>query len=400
MGFVSLLKGKIDSNNSSATPLGISGVFTGAAVNISQFGVIFVNVFSDVASATDGLMIQQSVDGINWDHDDVYTVPAGTGKNYSINPYANFFRIVYTNGAVEQATFRLQVVLKNVASKYSSHRIQDSIVDEDDAELVKSVLSGQSDIDGSFENVSTYREALQIDAALVHRVGISEHTRRTIGAATTLDVPASSGDTVINVAATTGFIVGDLVILYNTTITERGHFHLTAVDPGVSVTLNRPIDNDLEIGDHMDEVQIGMNQIGSLASPLSFRVTPIGSERFQITRILTTMLDSSAMDDGKFGGLAELTNGVIIRVCNDGVIRTLTHWRSNADLKDDMYDVTYSDKAPAGQFGLSSRWTFTKGEFVVDLDGATGDYFEILIQDDLTDLDDFEVKAQGRLFGS
>ena len=106
-----------------------------------------------------------------------------------------------------------------------------------------------------------------------------------------------------------------------------------------------------------------------------------------------------AMDDGKFGGLNALPNGVVIRLFTNGVYQTLTHWKSNADLKDDMYDVTYSAKAPTGQHGLSSRWTFTKGGFVADLDGTTGDYLEVLIQDDLTGLLDFEVKGQGRLFG-
>jgi len=65
----------------------------------------------------------------------------------------------------------------------------------------------------------------------------------------------------------------------------------------------------------------------------------------------------------------------------------------------DMYDLTYAAKPPAGQYGLIARWTFTRAQFVADLDGATGDYLECLIQDDLTDLDSFQIKGQGRLFG-
>ena len=36
---------------------------------------------------------------------------------------------------------------------------------------------------------------------------------------------------------------------------------------------------------------------------------------------------------------------------------------------------------------------------MADLDGANGDCLEVLVQDDLTGLLDFELKAQGRLFG-
>jgi len=105
-----------------------------------------------VASAVDGLQIQQSSDGTNWDHCDEFSIPATTGKNFSINPYAKWMRVVYTNGATGQTAFRLQTILK-ATGRPSSHRIQDSIVDDDDAELVKSVLTGK-DPDGHFHNVT------------------------------------------------------------------------------------------------------------------------------------------------------------------------------------------------------------------------------------------------------
>jgi hypothetical protein len=144
-------EGKVDDNNSSSTPLGGGAAFTGTATEILDYGIVFVSVYADVASATDGLSIEQSSDGTNWDHKDVYTVPAGGAKNYSINPHARYVRVVYTNGAGVQAAFRLQTVLKG-NSKPSSHRIQDSISDDDDAELSKSVITGKDAV-GNFLNV-------------------------------------------------------------------------------------------------------------------------------------------------------------------------------------------------------------------------------------------------------
>ncbi len=78
------LKGVISTINSSSAPLGIGGVFTGVSEDVTDFGTVEISVYSDVASATDGLSIEFSSDGSNWDHKDVYTVPAATGKNYSV----------------------------------------------------------------------------------------------------------------------------------------------------------------------------------------------------------------------------------------------------------------------------------------------------------------------------
>jgi hypothetical protein len=139
--------------NSSATPLAAGATFTGTAEAINGYGIIYVNVYSDVASATDGLHIDQSSDGTNWDHCDEFTIPAATGKNFSINPYAKWLRVRYINGGTEQTAFRLQTILKNTG-KSSSHRIADAIISDDDAELVKSVLTGIGP-DDVFRNVMT-----------------------------------------------------------------------------------------------------------------------------------------------------------------------------------------------------------------------------------------------------
>ncbi len=150
--------GVMDSNNSSHTPLGIDAVFTGTATDILQYSIIFVTVFADQASATDGLVIEQGhtetdVAGIHWDNKDLFTIPASTAKTFSINPVMQYLRIRYTNGGVAQTAFRLHVVYKRSNALASSHRIQDSIVDDDDAELVKSVLTAKSD-SGVFVNIT------------------------------------------------------------------------------------------------------------------------------------------------------------------------------------------------------------------------------------------------------
>jgi hypothetical protein len=149
-----VLRGDVDNNNSSTDTLLKNVSFTGEACEILDYAIININVFSDVASATDGLSIQQSSDGTNWDVTDDYTVPGNTGKTYSIQTAAKYFRIVYTNGGSDQGVFRLQTLLKKTNTKPSSHRIQDPIIDDDDAELSKAVLTGK-DPDDVYRNVNT-----------------------------------------------------------------------------------------------------------------------------------------------------------------------------------------------------------------------------------------------------
>ena len=118
--------------NSSSTALLANGVFTGTAEDVSQYSSVNVFVFASHASATDGLSMQFSPDGTNWDNTDVYTIPATTGKTFSIQVVARFFRVVYTNGATAQSAFRMQTIHHYVMQLGSSIRPQDGRGNDND----------------------------------------------------------------------------------------------------------------------------------------------------------------------------------------------------------------------------------------------------------------------------
>lgn len=120
--------------NSSVATLGIGAVFTGTSEDISQYAEVRVHIFADQASATDGLSLQQSVNGTNWDTTDVYTIPASTGKHFGVGVSAKFFRLVYTNGGVANTVFRLQTSYHVFATKPSSQRPQDARTNDNDFE--------------------------------------------------------------------------------------------------------------------------------------------------------------------------------------------------------------------------------------------------------------------------
>jgi hypothetical protein len=149
-----VLEGKVDDNNSTATPLGAGATWTGSASETLAYAVLTVMVYSDKASATDGLTVEFSSDGTNWDSDDVFTIPPLRGKSYSFQPQAKYHRVSYTNGGTIQTEFRLQTILKKTYVKPSSHRVKDDISGDDDAELVKSVITIDSGDNAAYKDIN------------------------------------------------------------------------------------------------------------------------------------------------------------------------------------------------------------------------------------------------------
>lgn len=125
--------------NSTAVALGGNAVFTGTAVDVSGYSSVNVSIQVDQASATDGLSMQQSSDGTNWDVRDTYTVPlmaAGAGKTYAVQVAARYFRLVYTNGATPNTVCRIQTLLKTGVGPISSIRMADGRSNENDVQEV------------------------------------------------------------------------------------------------------------------------------------------------------------------------------------------------------------------------------------------------------------------------
>lgn len=149
------LIGVVSVANSTYTPLAANATFTGTAEDVSDYASITVQIFTDQASATSGFKSQYSGDGTNWDDGDSYSIaatPAGNGKFFSFPPQAKFFRMVYINGATLQGAFRMQTVFRRASIKPSSHRIGDSMDDENDAELVKANIMART-VGGTHTNI-------------------------------------------------------------------------------------------------------------------------------------------------------------------------------------------------------------------------------------------------------
>lgn len=149
---------KVSTLNSTNTPLLADATFTGTWEDVIGASTITISILTSHASATSGLKFETSSDGTNWDDGDVFTMPAmssGEAKVYSFGVTSQYFRIVYINGPINQTSFRLQTIIHYTAIKNSSHRVNDTIVDDDDTELTKSIITGKSETSGLYKNVAT-----------------------------------------------------------------------------------------------------------------------------------------------------------------------------------------------------------------------------------------------------
>lgn len=232
----------------------------------------------------------------------------------------------------------------------------------------------------------------------VHIEPINEFFHRHVGATTTLNGSTIVGATQIVVASGTGLANGDFITIDDGAGENRLH-KITSGGGTTTLVLDGPLDSAHLTGVSVEEVEPSMvSAVGTLSSPISYVIEPSSGEKWHIKRIILELTDGTAGDDSKFGGIPALANGVVLRLNNNGVYRTLTVWKSNGGLKEDMYDIIYDDRASAaGVYAVSGRWTFDKLDIAVSLDADTSDKLEILIQDDLTALTTFRIKAQGHV---
>lgn len=259
-------------------------------------------------------------------------------------------------------------------------------------------------LDGYGAPISSLKGAIDIHDADVHNSVVNRifHQHNT-AIQTTLAAATAPGDYQMTVVDPTGFNIGDSIHI-DTTSFETTHPVITNI-VGSVFTLDRRLDVSHQIGDTITMAIINMaSQAGTLAVPQEYAIWPEPGLVFHITRIIFSMTHTTAGDLGLFGNLTKLTNGVLVRARLDGIYYTFTNWKTNSDIKSDMFDVEFDTRSSGGgTYGTSGRGTFAKLGTVVRLDGDTDDRLEIYIQDDLTtgapDLLTFTMKAQGHLEG-
>lgn len=129
--------------NATTTLLGPGGTFTGAYTDVSGFTSVTLLIFSNAASAANGMRLQWSTDGVNLDDEQRFTYAGSAseqGRAIHATVRARFFRIQYINGGSSQTTMRLATLLRRGPAQGSVGSAGIGITTEHDAVIANSVL--------------------------------------------------------------------------------------------------------------------------------------------------------------------------------------------------------------------------------------------------------------------
>lgn len=204
----------------------------------------------------------------------------------------------------------------------------------------------------------------------------------------TLTAPVSMDDEIINVSAGHGFTAapGEYIVM------RDGDSFIQAKVTGVStnaISIEMPVSISLPITAGVMRGNINMNIDGS-STPVDFKFSSncCGAQNPLIpidigTVIITMQHGANSPDDGKFGGISALTNGVYFRKEN-GERVNLGNYTSNQSFKDVGADVEYTQKAPAGTNATNITFDIERifGQ-VVRVNPRTDDFILARVRDDI-----------------
>jgi hypothetical protein len=220
------------------------------------------------------------------------------------------------------------------------------------------------------------------------------------GHSSTLSVAATTGDTSLFIQAAdfASFSVDETILIAEGPTRETDFPIITAKNGTTELEINRPLDFGYSQGVTIQHAEINFAQNGTKASPVVFRISPPPGLTYHIKGAIFSIIYTGLQGDfSTFGNIAGgLTNGLVIRSNIGGVVRTRSSIRDNRDFNDDdSGNLVFIDKGGPGLLGMTVIYLFNDFGAHIELNGTLGEYVEMLVQDDLTDLENARVKAHG-----
>lgn len=169
-----------------------------------------------------------------------------------------------------------------------------------------------------------------------------------------------------------------------------------------TLTVNNPFCCAFTTAATVKRVTHDMN-INASASPVLYTALPPTGVQWDINIMSFNMLDDTAMDDSKFGGIPALSNGVVYRTV-DGETQIIFNSLDNGCfLRHCDTEDPYSAKAPAGLYGFNAkrRMNGQNGDGVARrLGGSEVNEFQAVVYDDLSGLTRFWTVLRGHVVES
>ena len=217
---------------------------------------------------------------------------------------------------------------------------------------------------------------------------------------TDLSVLAVVGEKTITVDDATGFVDGSFIQIFNVTAGRFFLAHQVGPAAGNVITLDQPIPFAFPAGSFVGAGITDMAVDGSV-TPQKFSIRE-SSEfldvAFDVTRMIFVIRTATEPNYDEFGDLSTLVNGVLLRKKNlDASFTNYFVVKSNAELQGIMFDIAQFGTTGffGGVQGISGRFTFEKLGFPIRLE--PGEDIEVIIQDNLTGLDEFFITMEGNV---
>ena len=206
---------------------------------------------------------------------------------------------------------------------------------------------------------------------------------------------ASVGDIVIDVVSSTGVVAGHVITFYEGISMFQS---IVVSTTATTITFASTIDFEYTADSLVEAGLWSMNVNGSVTTQVfSIKAPPLAA--IDVHTINLSMLDSSPMDDGLFGGITALApeDGLLFRFVNN-ITKNLALIINNLGIWEIGFTLDYSEKAPAGQYGLRARRDVPNINGVTVFINSGGESeFQIHIRSNLTDLDLVACTINGHL---
>lgn len=231
----------------------------------------------------------------------------------------------------------------------------------------------------------------------------------------TISTDLSKGENVIPLVAGHGIVNASgndrdyINIYYNDpadTVTFVGNRFSQHAVVGINVndiSISPPIPYDLVVANvtSSKRVNVNMARLGTFLAPITFQAYPPNNIEWDLTRIIADKILTSLADDGLFGNIAALTNGIYFGFEGDNFTEYQLTIFDNGGWRASAFDVQYTTRSGGGgTFGMAVRKTSAgqdKLGVAIRLTPSTNDKFIVKIQDDLTLIDRFRIKVMGHV---
>jgi len=209
----------------------------------------------------------------------------------------------------------------------------------------------------------------------------------------TLTTQVQKDDVIINVSSGHGFVIGDILTIWEDTRFEQTEVILVTVD---AITITIPSASVFSVaGARVVRGNSNLNVDGSV-TPVSVLFKTYNSfVPIDISKTVILMSHSAAADDSKFGGITALINGIYFRK-EDGVRTNFGNYRNNIDFKGFGATVAYTDKAGGGTYATEITFDFvTIFGRELRLNTRLEEFICGVIRDDLSGLSGLKVVLTG-----